>query len=105
MDIKSKIKNINNLNKKDSIDMIHFYLDLVQRAFEDAEQCKTCTESCCDIYNNNLKKIKELLKNLEEKNIEKKKDIKPLDVNKNNEIGKDYIASIEINNFEKKYIK
>ncbi len=51
------ISNINNIRR---------YLSIIEKSFEDAENCATCTESCCDIFGNVSNKIYESLEELEE---------------------------------------
>ncbi len=112
MNIKEKINNLDKLTNKELIELVLFYLELVNKSFTQAEQCKNCNESCCDIFKNNYKIIEHILnkiiENREEKNLIKANNNKK-NINKNkfaelNMIEEDYLASIEINNLEKKYL-
>ncbi len=112
MDIKHKINNLDKLNNKELVELVEFYLNLVNKAFSEAEGCKRCSESCCDIFNNNYCQIKNALSKISnEKKLNEldKEECKTVKINKiessgiNNNLDKDYLASVEFSNFEKKY--
>ncbi|MFV0439995.1 MAG: hypothetical protein ACK5LV_01710 [Lachnospirales bacterium] len=50
----------------ENIEDIRKYLNIIQKSFDDAESCLTCSESCCDIFNNLSNKILSSLADLEE---------------------------------------
>ncbi len=114
MNIKEKINNLDNLTKEELVELIRFYLELVNKSFNEAEQCSTCNESCCDIFKNNYSVVKKILDKIllykiesENKHIEKETVGEDITIENNLEIKKkeyDYLASIEINNLEKKYL-
>ncbi len=112
MDLKEKNKNLDNLTNKELVQLVKFYLQLVNKSFIEAEQCKNCNESCCDIFNNNYNKVISILNKVidvkkidnEEKNFsvkERKLELPIHDIEK--EVSKDYLASVEFSNLEKKY--
>ncbi len=112
MDLKNKNNNLDKLSNKELVELLEFYLNIVNKSFLDAEGCKRCSESCCDIFNNNFKKMKNILNNItneiqnENSNIEKKSTImkdRVDDSNISKNFNKDYLASVEFNNLEKKY--
>lgn len=119
MNLKEKIQNLDSLNQIELIELLKFYLELVNNSFLKAEQCKNCNEGCCDVFKNNYSRIKEILYLINSKFEENiKNDIKNDIKNIINEekiyieeicdsvdyMANDYLVSLEFSNLEKKYL-